>query len=361
MFRRKKILIGLFAVALISMAIYLMSSTEASLPKLVAKPVAVAVVTRGNLTRDITLSGEFRPYQEADLHAKVAGYLKDITVDIGDQVKAGQVIATIDIDELKDDLDRAKAAYHDAKLDYDRVSEVIKKRPGLLAQEDVDKAQATYEMAKANMERARTFLDYATIVVPFDGIITKRYVDPGALIQSSDNSSTQTLPIVHVAENKKLRLDFPVPEPAVPHVHVGTKVKVTVPATGQTIYGTVARTAGKIDNNTRTMETEVDVDNSDLRITPGMYASVTIDLDHREGVLALPVQAVVLGDAPNVWVVNSKHEIEELPVKIGLQTADRVEIAGRLHEGTQVVFGNRDSLSIGMIVDPKPVTEKKGS
>lgn len=334
-------------------------ATEASLPKSVGKPVAVALVKRESLARGITLSAELRPFQEADLHAKVSGYLKTIAVDIGDQVKTGQVIATLDIEELKDDLDRAKAAYHDAKLDYDRVSVVIKKRPGLLAQEEVDKAQAAYEMAKANMERARTFLDYATITAPFDGIVTKRYVDPGALIQASTGSGTPALPIVHIAENDRLRLDFPVPESAVSQVRVGSPVEVMVQATGQSIKSKVARIAGKIDSSTRTMATEVDIENQDRRITPGMYASVKVDLEQKNGVLALPIQAVTSGDKPNVWRVNANNEIEECPVTLGLQTADQVEIVNGLNENDRVIFGSRGSLAIGMKVEPKPI-DKKG-
>lgn len=353
--RGKKLLIGLGAVITVAWTVaHVMTPTEAALPKHI-RPVAVVLAEPQDLTRTLTLSAEFRPYEEADLHAKVAGYLKNITVDIGDQVKKGQVIATLDIDELKDDLAHATAAYHDAKLDYDRVETVIRKRPGLLAQADVDNAKAAYEMAKANMARAQTILDYATITAPFSGIITKRYVDPGALIQSSDNSSTQTLPIVHLAEDKKLRLDFPVPEAAVPDVHPGTKVTVTVQATRQVIQGVVARDAGKIDNSTRTMETEVDVDNKDLRITPGMYASVSIALEQKDNVLAVPVQAVSGGDKPNVWVVNAKNTIEEKPVTLGLETPNDVQVTAGLKPGERVVFGSRGALSVGMKVQPKPM------
>lgn len=322
-----------------------------------AKPAAVAIAAKADLASQITLSAEFRPFEEADLHAKVAGYLKDITVDIGDQVKAGQVIATLDIDELKADFNRAQADYHNAKLDYDRISEVVKRKPGLLAQADVDKAQATYEMAKANMERAKTFFDYATITVPFDGVITKRYVDPGALIQASTSSSTQTLPLVHVAKNTMLRLDFPVPEAAVPQIHIGTPVQVTVQATGQVIDAKVIRTTGKIDSATRTMETEVDINNKDLRITPGMYASVMIDLETKNNVLTLPVQAVSMGDKPNVWLVNAQGEVDEHPVTVGLQTASKVEILQGLKEGDRVIFGSRSALSVGMKVTPTQVTD----
>ncbi|MBV8938461.1 MAG: efflux RND transporter periplasmic adaptor subunit [Alphaproteobacteria bacterium] len=333
--------------------------THASLPKPDGKPVAVATVTRGNLTRRLTLSAELRPFEEADLHAKIAGFLKTITVDIGDQVRAGQVIATLDIDELKDDLARSNAAYRDAKLDYDRVSAVIRKRPGLLAQEEVDKAQAAYEMAKANQQKARTLLEYATITAPFDGVVTKRFADPGALIQAGVNSSTQAMPVVHLADNTKLRLVFPVPESAVPYVRVGTPVEVTVQSTGQTMKSAVARIAGNVDSATRTMETEVDLDNRDRRITPGMYASVAIDLERKDAVPSLPVQAIAGGDKPNVWRVNDKNEIEEIPVALGLQTADKVEILNGAGEGDRVVFGSRGALAVGMKVEAKPIAEKR--
>jgi len=357
MSRRKTIVIAIIAIFLIGILLYFvpLSSKSKILPKEDAKPVAVAEVTRQDLIRGITLSAELRPYQEIDLHAKVAGYLKFITVDIGDQVKKGQVIAKIDTDELTADLAHATAAYHDAKLDYDRTEAVIKKQPGLLAQQEVDDVHAKFEMAKANMEHAKTFMDYSTIIVPFDGVVTKRYADPGAFIQASVSSGTQTLPIVHIAENKRLRLDFPIPEADVPFVRVGTPVAITIKATGQTISTVVARTANKVDSSTRTMETEVDINNADLRLTPGMYAVVNVNLEGKTGVLTLPIQAVSISDQPNVWVVNSKKEIEERPVTIGMQTPDKVEILDGLNEGDQVVFGSRDNVSIGMKVDPKPV------
>lgn len=323
------------------------------------KTVAVAHVTQESLSRSITLSAEFRPFQEADLRAKVAGYLKSLHVDIGDQVKAGQVVATLDTDELKADSDRYAAALRDARLDFDRISSVNKKRPGLLAQDEVDKAQAMYEMAKANMQRAKAMLEYATIVMPFDGVITKRYVDPGALVQAS-GTGTPSLPIVHVADNTKLRLYFPVPESDVPDVKVGTPVELTVQATGQTIKGSVSRLAGSVDSATRTMETEVDIDNTDRRIMPGMYASVKIDLEHKEAALSLPIQAVSGGDKPTVWRVNENNEIEERAITLGLQTADKVEIVGGLQAGDRVVFGSRGALSIGMRITPKPVSDRKG-
>jgi RND family efflux transporter MFP subunit len=326
-----------------------------------AKFVAVAKVTRGDLARSVTISGELNPYQEIDLRAKVAGYLKYLTVDIGDQVKVGQVIAKIDTDELKSDYENATAAYTDAKLNYDRLNQVNLKQPGLLAQQDIDNAQAAFEIAKANMDRAHTFMDYATITVPFDGVVTKRYADPGAMIQASGSNDRQTMPVVHIAENDELRLDFPVPEPDVPFIKVGMPMEVTIGATGQKIMGTVARTTNMVDSETRTMETEVDIDNKDLRLTPGMYAYVNLNLEHKKNTLTLPIQAVSFSGNPNVWRINDNDEIQEQPVTIGLQTADKVEIIDGLKEGDQVVFGSREMVNIGMKVKPKLVGENQGS
>ncbi len=357
--RRTKIFLGLLSLLTVVGIVLWLSGLRPAKSIDNVKLVATAKVTRGDLARFVTISGELKPYQEIDLHAKVAGYLKYLTVDIGDQVKAGEVIAKIDTDELKADYENATAAYQDAKLNYDRLNEVIQKQPGLLAQQDVDNAQAAYAIAKANMDRARTFMDYSTITVPFDGVVTKRYADPGAMIQASGSNDRQTMPVVHIAENDKLRLDFPVPEPDVPFIKIGMPMEVTISATGQKIMGKVARTTDMVDPDTRTMETEVDVDNHDLRLTPGMYAYVNLGLENKSNVTTLPVQAVSLNGNPNVWKINDKNEIEEQPVTVGLQTADKIEILSGLKEGDQVVYGSREMVNIGMKVIPKLITTLK--
>ena len=322
------------------------------------KIVAVVKAERGSLERNIAFSAELRPYEETDLHAKVAGYLKTINVDIGDQVKAGQTLATLDVEELRDDLRHADAAFHDAQLNYDRIRQVIAKRPDLLAQEEVDKAQAAYEMAKASREHAATMLGYTTITAPFSGIITHRYVDPGTLIQAGISSSSQAMPVVHLAENTKLRMVFPVPESVVPNVRVGTLVEIVITATGQTSPGKIARTSGKVDTTTRTMEAEVDVDNADRRITPGMYASVTVQLDKKINALALPIEAVSLTGRHTVWRITAENKVEEVPVTTGLQTDSRIEITGGLRDGDQVLYGSRSVTNIGDAVEPKLMAAK---
>ncbi len=322
--------------------------------------VAVVKAEQASLSRKVSLTGEIRAWQEIDIHAKVSGYLKNISVDIGDQVKAGQVIANLDLPEEQQDQVKANADYQVAKLDYDRIQAVMKKRPGLLAEEDVDKAKAVYEEAKATYERMKILSDYAVIQAPFDGVITKRSADLGALIQAGTTSSGQSMPIVHLAELDKLRFDFPVPESMVSVIKVGMPLDICIQADGQVIHGQVARMSDKVDSATRTMEVEADLDNSDLRLKPGVYATANIALNPRVGVLAVPVEAVATGAKPTVWVVNADNTIIEHPVTLGLQTPDKIEITSGVSVGDILVYGNRGDLSIGMKVTPKFIDVTKG-
>lgn len=314
------------------------------------KTVAVVKVARGDLARSVHLTAELKPFQDIDVHAKVAGYVNEIRVDIGDQVKTGDVIATLDIAEQKADLAKAEATYREARLDYGRIQGITRKRPGLLAQDEVDKAEAAYEVAKANRDRAKAFTDYAVITAPFSGIITKRLADKGQLIQAGTSANTQ--PVVHLSDNTRLRLVFPAPESIVPQVRAGLPVSVSVQATGLSLAGKIARVSGMIDDATRTMEVEVDLDNPDLHLTPGMYASVTIDLDRQAGVLWVPVQAVAGKERPTLWVVDAQNQVEERQVTLGIQTPDKVEVTSGAQEGEMVIFGSR-TVSVGAKVTPR--------
>ena len=298
-----------------------MGHTKASAkatPDILPKTVAAVRVERTSLARTVSLTGEMRAWQEIDIHVKVAGYLRTISVDIGDQVKAGQVIANLDLPEEQQDQVKAEADYKVTKLDYDRIQEVTKKKPGLLAEEDVDKAKAAYEEAKATYERMKILSGYAVIQAPFDGVITKRSADLGALIQAGTSSGGQSMPIVHLAELDKLRFDFPVPESLVSSIKVGMPIDITLQADGQVIHSQVARMSNRVAPATRTMDVEADLNNSDLHLKPGLYATVEIALDTKQNVLAAPVEAVAMGTKPSVWVINAANTIEEHPVILGI-------------------------------------------
>ncbi|MGH9646506.1 MAG: efflux RND transporter periplasmic adaptor subunit [Bryobacteraceae bacterium] len=363
-----------------------------------APTVAVAKATIEDLSRGLVLTAEFKPYQEVDIMAKVAGYVKQINVDVGDRVKEGQVLAILEIPEMADDRARAQAAidrsqaevaraqdqirqaqsaYDIAHLTYTRLSDVSKQKPGLIAQQEIDDAHgkdlvadaqvsgaksnltAAEEQVKVNqaeLQRIKTLFDYTSVTAPFAGVVTQRYADKGSMIQAGTSSSSQAMPLVRLSENSLLRLILPVPESAVPTVHLGQQVDVRVPSLNRSFPGKVERFSDKLSLATRTMDTEVDVTNPNLVIIPGMYAEVDLNLDNRHGVVVVPVPAVDVGNdesSGQVAVVTPENRIELRKVQIGLQTSTKVEIRSGLKEGDLVVVGSRSGLQSGQEAKPK--------
>jgi RND family efflux transporter MFP subunit len=358
--------------------------------------VAVAKVTRGDISQVLSVASEFRPYQEIDVHAKVAGYVKSITVDVGDRVKPGQLLAVLEIPELQDelqqdeasvkradeevnraqaDLERAESAHEVTHLGATRLASVSKTRPNLIAQQDLDEAagrdrvaeaqvstakaalasaREQIEIAKANQAKTKTLFAYARITAPFEGVITHRYADTGAMIQAGTSSQTQTMPVVKLSQNNLLRLIIPVPESAVSRIHLKEPVDVRVQSIGKTFPGTIARFADRLDTDTRTMRVEVDVPNPKLQLVPGMFAQAAIALDRVTDALTVPVQAIDrVDDKARVLVVTRDHKIEPREIELGLESADRVAVTGGLAAGDLVVTGNRGQLKAGEIVSPK--------
>jgi len=363
-----------------------------------APTVAVAKATVEDLSRGMILTAEFRPFQEVDLMAKVAGYVKSINVDVGDRVKEGQLLATLEIPEMADDRARAQAgvdrsqaevtrakdqvqqaqsAHEIAHLSYNRLAEVSKSKPGLVAQQEIDDAhskdlvaEAQVSAAKSNLaaaeeqvhvntaelQKIKTLFDYTRVTAPFAGVITKRYADTGSMIQAGTASSSQAMPLVKLSENSLLRLILPVPESAVPTVHIGQQVEVHVKTLNRSFPGRVTRFAEKVSLATRTMDTEVDVTNPSLVLIPGMYAEVNLTLDSRAHVVVVPVPAIDVGSddsSGQVFVVTPENQVAIRKVKLGLQTSTKVEILSGIEAGDMVVIGNRAGLQSGQQVQPK--------
>lgn len=357
--------------------------------------VAVAKVARGDISRVLTVAAEFRPYQEIDVHAKVAGFVKSIEVDVGDRVKAGQLIAVLEVPELQNDLqqdeasvlrateevnragadlERAQSSHEMAHLGAERLIGASQARPNLVARQDIDEAtgrdrvaeaqvstakaalasaRQQLEMTKASQARTRTLFAYARITAPFAGVITHRYADTGAMIQAGTSSQTQTMPLVKLSQNDRLRLSIAVPESSVSDIHVGAAVEVHVDALHRTLPGTVARSAGKVNPDTRTMETEVDVANPDLTLVPGMYAHASIALAHARGVIVVPVQAIDRAEGGATVLVVTHGLVERHAVTLGMEGPDRAEILTGVQEHDLVVIGNRGQLRPGAHVNTK--------
>ena len=366
------------------------------------RPAAVAVAQKRSLSNAVTLSGEFRPFQEVDVHAKVAGYIRVIRVDVGDRVRQGQVMAVLEVPELraelqgtdasarrskdavrraKSDLLRAQSVHDATHLNYARLKDASATRPGIIAQQELDDAEAKdkeaeaqisaaeaafseaenqFDVSVANQRQYTALSDYTNIVAPFDGVITKRYADTGALVQAGTSSSTQAMPVVRVAETDVFRLILPVPESAVPEVHLGSSVQVKVPALNRTFEGKVARFADAVDQETRTMHTEVDVKNPKGGLVQGMYAEISLVLAQKDSALTVPIQAVVRnGSEATVLIVNAQNRIEERKVELGMEGNNRIEIVSGVKEGERVLIGSRSEYRVGDHVDPKPIPENQ--
>lgn len=362
-------------------------------------PAAVTRVERRSFDNALTIAGEFKPFQDVDVHAKVAGYIRKIYVDVGDRVKEGQTIAVLEIPELaaqlagadaavrraqeeirraQSDVERAKSTNSAAHSAYARLKQAADSRAGLVAQQEVDDSQAKdletqaqvgsaqaalssaqqqLQVAQANQQQFAALSNYSHIVAPFAGVVTNRYADTGALIQAGTSSSTQALPVVRLAQTSKLRLVLAIPESVAAQIHLGDPVKVRVQALQQDIEGKVSRFADSLDRQTRTMETEIDFDNRDGHLIPGMYAETRLSLREKKDALTIPREAVTRnGNDATVLAVNAQNIVEERHVRLGLEDEKRVEVVSGLADGDRVIIGNRSEFHNGQKIQPKDVT-----
>ncbi len=196
-------------------------------------------------------------------------------------------------------------------------------------------------------------LDYCKITAPFSGVITKRYADQGALVQGGVTPSAAATPLVRLSQNDRLRLDFSVSVSYVERIKLGDPVEIRIQSTGRTISGKISRFTRKVNTDTRTMDAEVDVTNTDLSLTPGIYAIAALTLDHRQNVLTVPAEAIAGRRLPTVFVLNKNNEVEERPVTLGLETPEKIEVVSGLNENDLVMIGGRSLVRPGQKVDPK--------
>jgi RND family efflux transporter MFP subunit len=395
--------IGVVTAVVVVVAIALLThslgNASAKSTKEPAQRVApVVLVARGSLENSITLTGEFRPFQQVDVHAKVAGYIQHIFVDVGDKVKQGQVLAVLEVPELnaqvtgaqadiqrsrdairraQSEIERAESTYTAYHAAYTRLKQASEERPGLVAEQELDdslakdketeaqinsnraalsESQHQLGMAQATLERLSALQAYSHITAPFTGVITKRYVDTGALISAGTSSETQSQPVVQLAEWSRFRLEIPVPESAVPMIHLGGIVQVHVLDVDRDFEGRVSRFADALNDETRTMHTEIDVENPRDTLTAGMYAEVRLALQGKEGALTVPVQAVVQEGSENdhyVMLVDDQNRVQKRNVVLGEQTSTTVEIVHGVSEKDRVISAGQSDYAIGEVVTPK--------
>jgi len=338
--------------------------------------VKVVNPKRQTTTRTITLTANVEAFEQVSLYAKVAGYLKTINVDIGDRVRNGELLAALEVPEIDQQLHAAQSDVAERQADLDKArsdAELAKvifvRSEGLRAkeaitQQDMDEARARHSTADAQVKVAQSrlraaqahlaeisaLLAYSGITSPFDGIITRRFVDPGALLQAATANNSVT-PIVTVARIDIMRVFVDVPEPDAPFVSQGQPAVLrTGSLPRRTFKGGVTRYAGALDPATRTMRTEVDLLNPDQTLRPGMYGDLTIRIIDHPGTLTLPNDVVHNDDEGAFVYLLDGARVLRRGVETGITSDDRVEILSGIDDRTSVIAGSPPELKAGASV-----------
>jgi membrane fusion protein (multidrug efflux system) len=327
------------------------SSAQSPAPSEPPAEVTLVRPSRGSITRSVNLPAELKAYQQATLCAKVAGYLKTINVDKGDSVKAGALIAEIEVPELTADLAKSKAELSVAELDFKRLSESQTKAPDLVVPLTVDNAEAKVEVAKANLERTETLLSFAKITAPFAGTITRRMVDPGAFIPAATSGNAQGAAIVTIADFTKIRVQTAVPEAEAPLIKVGQPAKIAIESLPEKkIEGKITRFSYALDEATKTMLAEIELDNPKLELRPGMYAMARVGVEQKQDVLLLPNDAVLTEKSGSSVFQVIDGKTKKTKVQTGFNDGTKTEIVSGLQPDQPVVIIGKKTF-----VDAQPV------
>jgi len=347
---------------------------------LFASPVKTVTIEHRDLVRETSQPAKVQAFYTADLGTKVTGYVDSVPVDIGDKVKQGQALAIIAAPELKEQrnalkaqalefetgVQAAEAELQAVRSESERIQDLVKNgsvtaKAGdeatnrlTAARAQVAAAKARLGTAAARLAEAEALVDYTIIRAPFDGIVTLRSVDQGDLVYAAGSSPGSNAPLLRVAQVDKLRVVTQVPERDAVWLDVGDSVELEFDAfPGQIFTGSISRQAGALNSSTQRMQAEIDLDNRQGQLLPGLFGRAKIRLEQRPGALVLPAGAVRFGQGPaHVYVVQG-NKVKHQEVKIGLDHGVWVEILSGLTGNELVVNG-----MIGRLADGATVTVK---
>lgn len=339
-----------------------------------ATRVVCAQPVRRDVTRTLEIAASLTPWEQAVLYAKASGYLREIRVDRGDRVDKGKLLAVLDIPEASLEIERyaaesreALAAADKARADLDladrtaaRLENIRAEEPGAVSEQQLDEARGRAASARASVvrqekraaalqaagRRERAMAGYRRVVAPFDGVVTERYVDPGALIAAGTTGKAQ--PIVKIVNPIRLRVIADVSETEVRLVKVGNRARLRVDALPDAEFsGTVARRAEAVDPATRTMRIEIEIDNADGRLSPGMFGRLVLDLETRRNVLTIePSWMVLQKDRPYVMVADG-GVAKKVFIETGADDGVSIECVSGLDESAQIITTGVRQLSDG--------------
>ena len=317
-----------------------------------APEVQVTSPRRGDIHRFIALPGSLRANQQVTLHAKVAGYLRSIAVDRGDSVKAGQVLAELDLPELSAERARHEAEVAVARAEVGRVKAAQAKAPDLVTPQSVDAAAARLAVAEAALRQNAALLAYGRITAPFAGVVTSRHVDPGAFVPAATaGANPAAAAIVSLADYSVVRAVVAVPEAEAARVAVGQPVVLATDAfSGRTFRGVVNRHSGSLDERTRTLAVEADLPNADGALRPGMYVNARIGVELHRDALLVPAAALVREKAAGFLFLLAEGKANRVPVKFGFNDGVSVEILEGIAANARIIIPGKATLASGQVV-----------
>jgi RND family efflux transporter MFP subunit len=314
--------------------------------------VRVAVAAMSAPARSVVLTGELKPYESVTLYAKISGYLSQVSADKGDHVIKDQVLGVIESPETDRQYDAAKSDADNKSRIAARYKPLLEKK--LVSQQEADQAFSDADIAQARLGQLNVMKGYEELRAPFDGVVASRFADPGALMQNAENASTGALPVFTVAKTDRLRVTFYVDQKDAPYVRKGTPVRVSLserPEVGAT--ASVTRTAGSLDDRTRTMLAEVELDNRDGRFVAGGFAQVALDVKAAPQ-LEIPVEGVVTRENKTMAPVIAGGRVTYRPVLLGDDDGRFVRVTSGLNPGDQVGLNLGNSVVDGDVVEVVP-------
>jgi membrane fusion protein (multidrug efflux system) len=341
---------SLLAVALAGLFLYRLShrETAAKVRRPVTPLVKVSTPQRSQVTSALEFTGDVRAIRQAAVFSKVGGTLEKALVEMGTSVRQGQILAVIDTTELSLQFQQASATWHNARMAFDRTRELYERNLG--SQQERDNAEAALRVAQANRDLAATRLSYARITAPFAGVITRRFLDPGALVQAG---STTLFTLMDLSQ---VKLIVPVLEKDLSRVQAGQTAVVKVDAFPEREFnGKITRFSEAVDPETRTMAAEVDVPNPERLLKPGMFAAVRLIVEQRDQALTLPRPAVLRDDRGRYVYVVRQDTARQVRVETGAEQESRVEILSGLPDTTvQIITTGQQYVKPGSPVIVQP-------
>jgi len=306
--------------------------------------VRVAKAVTSPPARKLLLQGEAHAFASVTLYAKVSGYLKNLKVDKGDHVKANQLLATIEAPEIDKQILSASADAKNKRVNAKRFEALAPSN--MVSAQEVEAAQAGADVAEANQAALTTQGGYRVLRAPFAGVVTARFADPGALIQSATAGQSGALPIVSIANSDRLRVYVYLDQSAAAYVHLGDVAEVRMAERPELVKkAVVTRVSGELAPKTRTMLTEIDVDNKDGAILPGSFVNVSLEVK-TPPLVQVPVEALVMkGDKTTVAVVDAGGKVHYRPVVVADDDGSTMRLVSGLNAGEQV------ALNLGNEVD----------